>query len=723
MRLDRVECRIVGKRWCGDAVTLPEHVESTEPQTYLDPDLVAADEDDPLLSAVSLSHVFSNLESHVCLCMQLICRQRSMILCCADTMMLWHYSAEQSGQGLKMDDHGVRRRICAHLPCRLVWSLPIACLCFVHLFLIFWLCRPVLTHTVSTCFSYPWLDRHAIHVIQTLLSSSTALLCHPRRYKVLDPLPSFPIFFPSSPVPLNRSLNTQCALLSFLSLQFCELYTLFIYTILSLISKAGLFFTSLHSLSPKMKTTSTLFALVGVAAARDIALYRAILKREVPQEHAHQDVLNIVNPILQQDNPLAIQDVVFGLLGNAAAAKGAPNVENLDCLQQIIADQVFTNAKAASDVTGMANAIIFRALERNTGSVGLASVLCNQTAVNPEIAAITQHQDPASSAASGNKDIALNVAKQIASIGGDPTLAIGSGTFAPGQLGDSTGAGNTCDVATDNAGCINSQGLLVPDVSEAEIKAAVAGIAAGSAVNANATAAVGAGAVNANSSAAVGAGAAKAGKAGKAGKAAKGAAAKAKANVARAAGQVNVQTFTGTLGGAAPPVVSSAANADRPFSVDGSTFVKQGAALQRSCSVQHNACATAANSGQLAGGVAQCETQQTACEAATAAKNKIKKMRRAALDFGSCSSPAIEFAAGLDGRKENSFAPVDSADFNHGSALNIKVISGFICSQLSSKCDAAADAVTACNAADAAAQAQTGQAAADAFNSALGVSA
>ena len=45
----------------------------------------------------------------------------------------------------------------------------------------------------------------------------------------------------------------------------------------------------------------------------------------------------------------------------------------------------------------------------------------------------------------------------------------------------------------------------------------------------------------------------------------------------------NVQTFTGTLGGAAPPVISSAG--DRPFSVNGDTFVNAAAALQRSCSV------------------------------------------------------------------------------------------------------------------------------------------
>ncbi|ERT03191.1 uncharacterized protein SPSK_09329 [Sporothrix schenckii 1099-18] len=420
-----------------------------------------------------------------------------------------------------------------------------------------------------------------------------------------------------------------------------------------------------------MKTTGAVLAFAGAAAARDISLYKAVLKREVPQEHSHQNILDIVNPILQQNNPLAIQDAVFGLLGNAAAAKGAPNVQNLDCLQQIVADQVFTNAVAAGDVNGQVNAILYRALERNTGSVGLESVLCNQTAVNPEIAAITQHQDPASAAASGNKQIAVNVAKQIAAVGGDPTLANEAGTFAPGKIGDPTAKGNTCDDAADAAGCINSQKLLVADLSAAEIKTAVAGVKVKS----------------------------------------------------RASASVNVQTFTGALGGPPPPVVSSDADPKRPFSVDGSTFVNQGAALQRSCSVQHNACSTAANSGQISGGVAQCETQQTACEAASGAAKRVKKLRRAALDFGSCSNPAIKFAAGLDGRKEESFAPVDSAQFSHGSALNIKVISGFICGQLSSNCKAGADAVSACNSAASAANAASGQAAADAFNSALGVSA
>jgi hypothetical protein len=185
-----------------------------------------------------------------------------------------------------------------------------------------------------------------------------------------------------------------------------------------------------------MKYAYAFAALTGLVTARDIPLYvkEGVQKREVPQEHSHDPIVIATNTALQLNNPLEIKDAVFALLGNKAAAEGAPNVANLDCLQQIVADQAFTNAKAAGDVNAQAQAILYRALERNTGSVGLASVSCNETATNPEIAAIQQHQDPASAEASGNKDIALNVAKQLASIGADPNLAIQSGTFKPGKV-------------------------------------------------------------------------------------------------------------------------------------------------------------------------------------------------------------------------------------------------------------------------------------------------
>ena len=212
----------------------------------------------------------------------------------------------------------------------------------------------------------------------------------------------------------------------------------------------------------------------------------------------------------------------------------------------------------------------------------------------------------------------------------------------------------------------------------------------------------------------------------------------------------NVQSFTGTLGGAPPPVISTA-GAARPFSVNGDTFLNAGAALGRSCDVQHNACANAANSGKLAGGVAPCDAQDQACKAAAQGSNaqgggdtNAGKQKGNGQDnnitgdktngagqgqdnanandsFGSCSDPTVKFANGLDGRNEPAFAPNNAADFQHGSALNIKVIADFICGQLKDKCKAGDAAVAKCDAASAVAEKETGQASADAFNSAIGM--
>ncbi|RMZ85714.1 hypothetical protein DV737_g399, partial [Chaetothyriales sp. CBS 132003] len=422
----------------------------------------------------------------------------------------------------------------------------------------------------------------------------------------------------------------------------------------------------------KYNITAILFAL-GTASASAL-VHQPLEVREVPQEHSHNRFLDLVRTSLAIDNPQGITDPVFGLLGDAAAAAGAGTVTNLECLQQATADQAFTNAKAAGDVGGMAGALLYRAIERNTGSVGLASAICEETATNPEIAAITQHQDPASSgAAAVNKGIVLALAKQLAAIGADPLLALESGTFAPGTIGDPTAAGNTCDTEDDDPGCIFSQSLLVLDATEAEISSAVA--ATLSTVTSATTTAT-----------------------------------------TEAAG-VNVQVFTGTLGGSPPAVVSG--TGDRPFSVNGDTFVNAGAALQRSCSIQHNACADAANSGTLSGGVQQCETQETACNAA----DGVTKKKKRALDFGTCGDPTVLFEAGLDGRNTDAFIAADQTSFNHGSALNIGVIAGFICQRLGSPCSAPADVQASCTSASAAAVATTqDQAAADVFNSILGVS-
>ncbi|KAI1181908.1 hypothetical protein F5B17DRAFT_231448 [Nemania serpens] len=371
----------------------------------------------------------------------------------------------------------------------------------------------------------------------------------------------------------------------------------------------------------KFTTSAAVLVMVGVASARPDATrfsrksqVSPKLRREVPQEHSHEQFLTGVRAALNLNNVEKVQDPVFALLGNAAAAAGAGDVENLDCLQQHVADQAFTNAKAAGDVEGMTNALIFRALERNTGAVGQASALCSETAVNPEIDALQQHQDPASEGAAAlNKQITLDLAVQLASIGADPQLALQSGTFAPGKIGDPTGAGNTCDVADDAVGCIITQNLIVPDASAQEIDDAVAAAATagGSAGGATAPAAGGQECVDGSAGAGNASG----------NNATAGNSTTGNATAGNASAGANVNAFTGNVGAAPVPVLNDPSS-DRPFSVNGATFLNAGAAIQRACDVQKNACANAANSGAAAGdgiSVSDCDAQQQQCVQANAA--------------------------------------------------------------------------------------------------------
>ncbi|KAL7942694.1 hypothetical protein V8C42DRAFT_150103 [Trichoderma barbatum] len=517
----------------------------------------------------------------------------------------------------------------------------------------------------------------------------------------------------------------------------------------------------------KFQSTSAAAALLLSQALAFPLPSSNLLRREVPLEHSHDLFLSITNEALAKNNPKGITDAVFGLLGNAAAAGGAGSVTNLDCLKQETADQAFTNGKAAQDIRLMAGALVYQALERNTGKVGLASVACTDQAVNPEIQAVKPHQDPASAnAASINKGITIELAKQLKAIGADPNLALLSGTFAPGDLNDATGKGNTCDDPDPKLGCIFTTGKLVLDASQDEVaKAAAAvsqtftgtgGIQATDLVDlnkfstANVQGAVATPTGNANAATTSQAAAtATPTKASETKPAASQPQATGGSEPSSASGN-NIQTFTGTLGGPAPPVISGAG--DRPFFVNGNSFVNDWAALKRSCDIQKNACADAANSGKLAGGVAQCDEQNTQCKAATsgasngnAGNNNSNNNNSGANnantgsdnadngnaqngagntgDFGSCSDPSIKFANGLDGRKEPAFAPVNDKDFNHGSALKIKIISDFICDRLGSSCKADAAVVAKCQSASAAASQLSGQAAADSFNAALGVSA
>jgi len=336
----------------------------------------------------------------------------------------------------------------------------------------------------------------------------------------------------------------------------------------------------------------------------------APIRREVPQEHSHQQFLTSVQTSLVLNNPDNIQDSVFGLLGNAAAIKGAGKITDATCLQQATADQAFTNAKAAGNVQGQVDALIYRALERNSGSVGLVTAPCTSIkAVNPEIAAIQQHQDPASTnAAAVNKAITLELAKQIAAVGGNPQDALKAGTFAPGKIGDPTAKGNTCDTTDDPVGRIFTQNLLVEDATAAEIDAAVAGIGAGGNAGEGAsTPADASAACPAATTVTVTAGAATAT-----------ATAVDATATAPAAASGNLQTFTGALGGATAPAVTAGG---RGFLVDGSdSFLNESAAIGRSCDIQHNKCADIANSaaGKSAGiTVSQCDQQDTQCRAAT----------------------------------------------------------------------------------------------------------
>ncbi|TDL26975.1 hypothetical protein BD410DRAFT_783089 [Rickenella mellea] len=119
-----------------------------------------------------------------------------------------------------------------------------------------------------------------------------------------------------------------------------------------------------------------------------------------------------------------------------------------------------------------------------------------------------------------------------------------------------------------------------------------------------------------------------------------------------------------------------------------------------------------------------CPAQKTVTVTAAPAQSTAGGSKAAGANgakFGKCSTPQIKFAVGLDGRKEAAFQATDLKSFNHGSADNIGVITGFICQQVSSACGGNAAAKTECTKAQAAASAATaGGAQADAFNKVFG---
>lgn len=78
-------------------------------------------------------------------------------------------------------------------------------------------------------------------------------------------------------------------------------------------------------------------------------------------------------------------------------------------------------------------------------------------------------------------------------------------------------------------------------------------------------------------------------------------------------GVVNLQAFSGSLGGIDAPTVTEGG---RGFEVENNAdFLNLSAAIGRSCDVQKNQCANAANSGADFS-VSDCDAQAAACRAA-----------------------------------------------------------------------------------------------------------
>ncbi|ORY67405.1 uncharacterized protein BCR38DRAFT_483022 [Pseudomassariella vexata] len=82
----------------------------------------------------------------------------------------------------------------------------------------------------------------------------------------------------------------------------------------------------------------------------------------------------------------------------------------------------------------------------------------------------------------------------------------------------------------------------------------------------------------------------------------------------RQAMQVNLQTFTGALGGPTAPMITKSQDFNRPFQVDDDTFPDFQSAAQRSCDSQKNACAEVSNNEGGNFEVADCEKQNEDCK-------------------------------------------------------------------------------------------------------------
>jgi len=270
-----------------------------------------------------------------------------------------------------------------------------------------------------------------------------------------------------------------------------------------------------------------------------------------------------------QENPAVLSQLSAACPGGVCATLAGQAISTLlagagECTQQDQADAII-DAAAQFDATTAANmialAVEFRQAEKNTPpdfttnpETFRNSVFCQTAPKNAQLVGLNQAQDPAN-----NPNIFFDPATKTSVLKGSQanTIPLGSGA------------------ATS----------AVPPAAAA-VAAPAAAAAAPAADDAAAAPAAAAAAPASNV-----------------------------ALVSNAAAGGNLQTFAGSLG-ATPPPVTAIGNGS--FQVTGNAaFNNLQNALVRSCDVQHNKCANAANASgnQGALSVNACQTQQDACNA------------------------------------------------------------------------------------------------------------
>lgn len=209
-----------------------------------------------------------------------------------------------------------------------------------------------------------------------------------------------------------------------------------------------------------------------------------LILAETPQHISHEKLIVPIRDVLTRAGivknkaavkpppPARFPDPFFSILGDEKANEFSAD-GNGKCLQQDLADAAMTIAKSRGDKKLMGDAILFRAIERNTPAVGQASKLCDHVPVNRELENVLQHQDPSSpGAAEHNKKVELEVAHQLSKLGLDPMLALETATFAPSK-DPSQGRGNTCN--EENC-AFQVAGKLRPIATREEILKAAAAV-------------------------------------------------------------------------------------------------------------------------------------------------------------------------------------------------------------------------------------------------------